>query len=427
MTEPTGKIEPQPWLTAPETSAVINALTADGDEARFVGGCVRDAILKLPVKDIDIATPVKPEKIIELLERASIKAIPTGLKHGTITAITGDARFEITTLRIDVKTDGRHAKVAFTDDWLADAKRRDFVINTLSCDKDGGVYDLLGGLDDIGNKRVRFVGNAKDRIEEDVLRILRFFRFFGAYGKPPADIDALTACRLSAPRLSELSGERIQGEMFSILLGPNPADIVQLMIGERLFEHFMGQVGDVGRLRQISWLETDAIKMNSISQDPVRRLAALLDTDLDGAGAAAERLRLSNSQTARLMLMTSPPSKLNPETDDRKQRRLLHRLGDEAVRDMALLEWASERALTPRQPRHRTEAWVELLEAAETWTPIKFPLKGGDIISLGVPQGAGVGDMLKRVEEWWEDGDFKAGRDECLEKLKKLVETTQSA
>ena len=194
-------------MTAPETRAVMAALTADGGEARFVGGCVRDAVVKRPVDDVDVATTSPPETVMDLLDKAGIKAVPTGIKHGTVSVFIGAKRMEITTLRVDVETDGRHARVAFTDDWTADAARRDFTINTLSCTMEGDIFDPFNGLEDLAYGRVRFVGRAQDRIEEDVLRLLRFFRFFGTYGLPPIDLDALAACRALAhrPDISNMS------------------------------------------------------------------------------------------------------------------------------------------------------------------------------------------------------------------------------
>jgi len=199
------RLAPQPWMTAPETRAVVAALTADGTEVRFVGGCVRDALLGRPVKDVDIATPDRPQRVMELLARAGIRAIPTGIEHGTVTAVVGRTPFEITTLRRDVETYGRRAKVAFTDDWTADAARRDFTINALSCTPDGRLYDPFGGLADLRAGRVRFVGDPEARIREDVLRLLRFFRFYAHYGAAPPDPAALAACRALAPLLPGLA------------------------------------------------------------------------------------------------------------------------------------------------------------------------------------------------------------------------------
>ena len=416
--KPTGKVAPQAWMTAPETVAVVEALAAEGAEVRFVGGCVRDAVLQRPVVDIDIATPEPPERVIVLLEKAGIKAIPTGIEHGTVTAVIGEARFEVTTLRVDVETDGRRAKVAFTDDWTADAARRDFTINTLSCTLAGDIYDPMGGLNDLGYRRVRFVGNAEKRIEEDVLRLLRFFRMYAVYGRPPPDIEALAACRALASRLSGLSGERVRDEMFRILMAPDAADTVVLMRGEGVLEQILPEAGDVGRLRLLTWLESSAIKVATVAPDPLRRLAALLDVDAAGAGSVAARLRLSNPQTERLVKVAPPPHDVTPDMDERSLRRALNRAGADVVRDRVLLAWAGELAVTPRRRGERTQVWLDTLAAVDAWTPVEFPLKGRDVMALGVPAGPRVGELLGAVEAWWEDGDYRADRKACLEKLR---------
>lgn len=420
--EPTGKISPQPWMTAPETGAVIRALTAGGGEVRFVGGCVRDSIAGRPVGDIDIATPEPPVRVMELLEAAGIKAIPTGIGHGTVTAIAESRKFEITTLRRDLDTDGRHARVDFIDDWVVDARRRDFTINTLSSTPDGDVYDPLGGLDDLGQGRVRFVGVPKERIEEDLLRLLRFFRFQAAYGRPPPDSEALAACRIMAPRLCELSGERVRDEMFRILLAPDPADSAVLMRGIGAFDAILPEAGDVGRLRMLTWLEGSALKMETVAPDALRRLAALLDPGCGGAGAeaVARRLRLSNREADRLATAAAPVQ-VSPDGDAPGLRRTLRRLGAETVRDLSLLAWAGELAVTPRLPAARTGAWRHILETADAWRPLAFPLRGRDVTALGVAPGPAVGRLLAAVEAWWEEGDYGPGREACLEKLKSLI------
>ena len=420
--EPTGKISPLPWMTAPATRAVIAALTAEGTEVRFVGGCVRDSVLKRPVRDIDIATPDPPQKVIELLERAGIRAVPSGIDHGTVTAVIEDAHFEVTTLRVDVETYGRRAKVLFTDDWMADAARRDFTINTLSCTPEGDIFDPFGrGLGDLGNERVRFVGNARDRIEEDLLRLLRYFRFHATFGRPPPDADALAACRTLAHRLPELSGERVRDELFRILLAPAPADSVVLMRGERVLDYLLPEAGDIGRLRTMAWLDSRAIKTEGVFPDALRRLCSLLETDGAGARAVAERLRLSNPQKERLTTLAVPPLDVTAGVSDYQLRRAFHRLGADTVRDLALLSWARILAMAPRQPRHKTEAWQGILAAANAWTPLRFPLKGQDALDLGVAAGPRVGALLEAVETWWEEGDYRAGRAACLEKLGALI------
>ncbi|MBT3306944.1 MAG: CCA tRNA nucleotidyltransferase [Alphaproteobacteria bacterium] len=423
---PTGKLSPQPWLDAPETQTVIAALTAGGADVRFVGGCVRDAMSQRPVKpggDIDIATPDTPEIVIRLLQDANIKAIPTGIKHGTVSAVIKGAKFEITTLRRDIETDGRRAVVAFTDDWTVDAARRDFTINTLSATPEGDVFDPFDGISDLAHGRIRFVGLADERITEDVLRLLRFFRFFGYFGRPPADQDALAACRIHADKLPSLSGERVRDEMFKILLAPETADVAVLMRGVGVFEHILAEAGDVGRLRMIDWLETRAIRIDTVTPDPLRRLAAFIfPTDAEGARAVAERWRLSNKQTLRLVTMAAPPIDPDPDMDDPTIRRALHRLGPETLRDLILLAWAGELSITPRLPRERTESWIGMLEICDDWQGVTFPLTGADATALGIAQGPRVGALLAEVEDWWEQGNFKADRDQCLEKLEALIE-----
>jgi len=409
-------------MTAPATKAVIAALTADGAEVRFVGGCVRDSVLMRPVNDIDIATPDPPQKVIEILERAAIRAVPTGIDHGTVTAIVEDAHFEVTTLRIDVETYGRRAKVLFTDDWMEDAARRDFTINTLFCTPEGYIFDPFGkGLSDLRNKRVRFVGNARDRIEEDLLRLLRYFRFQATYGRTPPDIDALAACGALAHRLVELSGERVRDELFRILLSPAPAHPVVLMRGEHVLDHLLPEAGEIGRLHTMAWIDSRAIKIKGVFPDALRRLCSLLDTDTIGAEKVAERFRLSNAQKKRLTTLAVPPLDITAGMSDDQLRRALHRLGATTVRDLALLSWARALAVEARQPPSETKAWQDILMAANAWTPLRFPLKGKDALALGAAAGPQVGTLLEAVEAWWKDGDYCGGRPECLEKLGTLI------
>jgi poly(A) polymerase len=408
-------------MTAPETRIVLDALTAEGSEARFIGGCVRDALLKRPVRDVDIASPEPPEKVTALLVKAGVKVVPTGIDHGTVTAVVAKMPFEITTLRVDVETDGRRAKVAFTDDWIADAARRDFTINAMSCTADGDVYDYFNGLEDLGHGTIRFVGNARERIDEDVLRLLRFFRFFALYGRPPADRDALAACREKASGIRLLSGERVRVETFRTLMAADPADVFQLMRENGVLEHVLPEAGDVGRLRMMSWLDTRAIRVDSVAPHPVRRLAALLDTDLRGAQALAGRLKLANRQKARLITMAAPPFPVGPDAGSLTIHKALRRLGPAAVRDLALLNWAGELAVMPRLPHSRTEGWIELINIVDSWEPPQFPLQGRDALALGARHGPEVGTLLRAVEAWWEDGEYRAGREDCLEKLRSLI------
>ncbi len=418
--EPVGQLPPQAWMRAPETRAVIAALTADGAEVRFAGGCVRDSVLGRPINDIDIATLDPPTTVMALLERAGIRVIPTGLAHGTVTAVIGHAHYEITTLRRDVENFGRHARVEFTDDWAADAARRDLTINALFARPDGMIFDPFDGLADLGAKRVRFVGNARQRIEEDVLRLLRFFRFNAHYGKPPADLDALLACRALAPRLGELSGERIYGELAKLLLAPDPAAALLLMRGEQVLEHLLPEADQFGRLRLLVFLETRALARPHIAPDALRRLAAVLTTTRAGAQALAGRLKLSAAEARRLIALAAPDQRPSADMDDAAARRLLHHIGAAPFRDLALIAWAERKALQARTDAGETGRWLHLLDLADAWRPLTLPVRGQDALALGLPRGPAIGHALAEVERWWEAGDYQAGRDDCLRRLAAL-------
>src|SRR5262245_47817325 len=364
--QPADRLDPQPWMTAPETVAVMAALSAAGGEARFVGGCVRDALLGRKVRDIDIATHEPPERVMNLLKRAGIKAIPTGIKHGTVTAVVGVRHFEITTLRRDVETYGRHAKVEYTDDWQADAARRDFTMNALFCGADGTLYDPFGGHADLRAQRVRFVGDAESRIREDVLRLLRFFRFHAHYGKPPPDAAALAACRELAPLLPTLSGERICGETLKLLSAPQPADAIALMQEDGVLAHFLPEATQAGRLRALVAIEGVSPRDLVPRADPIRRLAALLDGSEASALAVAMRVRFSNVERDRLIGLAGDlePS---PALDAPARRRLIYRLGPARYRDRVLIAWAAAVDGGVPMERRATEAWIDLLRAAVEW------------------------------------------------------------
>ncbi|TAN49963.1 MAG: CCA tRNA nucleotidyltransferase [Rhodospirillales bacterium] len=419
---PKGQVAPQPWMTAAATQAVLAALTGTGAEARFVGGCVRDAVLKRKVKDIDIATPLEPNEVMRLLEAAGIRAIPTGIEHGTITAVIGREHFEITTLRHDVESFGRHARVAFTDNWEEDAKRRDFTINALSMTGDGMIHDPVEGLADLGHGLVRFVGDPKQRIEEDVLRLLRFFRFHAHYGRPPAHTASLAACRQLAHLLPNLSGERIRGEMLRLLMAPDPASVLFLMQGERVLPHILPEARHFGRLRQLAWLEDKGVHMKDLEPDPTRRLAALVETDAKGAEAIAERFKFSNIEAKRLIRMSAlPATRPTPRLDAKERRRILYHLGKDTFLDRALIAWAGLRDIDPRSAEAASGPWMQMLNEAAGWQPLEFPIRGRDVLALGLSQGPWIGQMVDTVHAWWENGDYRAGRDEALAELKRLA------
>lgn len=389
------KIKPPSWMTDKASRAVMAALKGD---ARYVGGCVRDTLLKRPIGDIDIATPLFPEEIMRRLAAAKIKAVPTGITHGTITAVTDKRPFEITTLRRDVETFGRQARVAFSADWREDSERRDFTMNALYLNGEGDVFDYHDGVKDLRQGKVRFVGDPATRIREDVLRLLRFYRFHAWYGRGEADAAARAACRASAPLLPTLSGERVQAELLKLLLAKDPLPSLTMMQEDGVLARILPKTRGLEGLARLVKLEPAA--------DAVRRLAALVADDAEGL---ARKLKFSNADRERLVALMQP---VDLTTDAVAQRRLLYRLGREAYVDRVLVTAAVS---------GETAAVKKLLAAAKKWKPVTFPLRGADIAAAGVPEGPAIGELLAALEAWWEDGDFKATRKDCLAELKKRL------
>lgn len=390
---------PPAWIKARETRTLEAALAAAGIELRFVGGAVRDSLLGRPatrIDDIDAATPARPEAVLAALEGARIRAVPTGLAHGTVTAVFPNRHFEITTLRRDVETDGRHAVVAFDADWAADAARRDFTINAIYLSPDGALFDPVGGRTDLAAGRVRFVGDPARRLQEDVLRLLRYYRFEARFGRGEGDHAARAACRAAIPRLPTLSAERVARELRGLLSAPDPVRALRLMQEDGVLRAILPEARDIDRLHRLS------------SHDPILRLAALVQTDKAGASRLAERLRLSRSERDRLAGLM-PPITLDPDGDEQARRLALYRLGAARCRDIALLLAAEGKMSRPRLR--------ELLAAAGNWTPPIFPVGGDDVAALGIPEGPEVGRVLAAVRRWWEEGDFRADRAACLSKL----------
>jgi len=397
-------IAPQPWMVEPATRTVLGALSAAGVEARFVGGSVRDALLGRPIGDIDIATPASPERVIELLGKTGIKVVPTGLAHGTVTAVVPPRHFEITTLRRDVVTYGRRARVAFGADWAADAARRDFTINAIFLAPDGTIDDPVGGLADLRARRVRFVGDPATRIAEDVLRLLRYYRFEARFGTGIGDQQARAACRAAAHLLPTLSGERVAQELVKLLETADPIAALQMMEEDGVLAVALPEAGRLNRLRRLIEIEPET--------DPLVRLAALIHVDGEAAAALAGRLRFSNTWRDRVQSL-SQPWPLDPRGDVQAQRRTLYRLGVERYRDLVLL-MAAEGGVSQSR-------LAELLDLARGWTPPAFPLAGRDVTALGIPAGRRVGRLLSAVHDWWEAGDFRGDRAACLAYLKALL------
>ena len=403
----------QPWIDAPATRVVMDALEDAGgpDSARFVGGCVRNAVLGKPIDDIDIATVLTPDQVMRALTDADIRYAPTGVEHGTITAIAEGRPFEITTLRRDVATDGRRAVVAFSVDWVEDARRRDFRLNALYMDMQGEVFDPLGhGVSDAKAGRIVFVGDPLTRIREDYLRILRFFRFQAWYGRGDPDPAAVNACKALKGMLSGRSAERTSKELLKLLAAEDPRGAVGLMHTTGVLAAILPEAG-LDAFNALIAIETGKLYEN----DPELRLAALLPPAPTSAARAAERLRLSNAQRDRLAAALAAEPRIVAWLSERELRRAVYRVGVNTVHDRIKLAWAAA-----PQPKLASQ-WRKMLAHAESWAPPEFMLSGEDAMAAGLPQGQVIGKALQEVEEWWIDHDFPADRALALAQLQRVA------
>jgi len=405
----------RPWMTAPETMAVLDALEAAGgpDCARFVGGCVRNTLVGRTVDDIDIATRLTPDQVTQAIEAAGLRAVPTGVEHGTVTAISQGRPYEITTLRHDVATDGRRAVVAFTADWLEDAQRRDFTLNALYARRDGMIFDPTGhGVADAKVGRIVFVGEPEQRLREDYLRILRFFRFYAWFGDGAPDAAALAACQAHKAQMTTLSAERISKELLKLLAADDPRPAVEAMLQTGVLEMVLPEPINIERFKGLVEIESEQL----FESDPVLRLAALLPDDPLVAARFAESLRLSNAERDRLVAALGAAPKLKSWMSPREIRRAVYRLGHAIFRDRAKLAWAGagRTAVTPQ--------WRGVIALAEGWPRPQFPLSGADVLAAGVPKGPLVGEVLREVEDWWIDHDFLDDKLSAIEKLKAVAQ-----
>ncbi|MBK8160137.1 MAG: CCA tRNA nucleotidyltransferase [Rhodospirillaceae bacterium] len=394
----TTTLDPNLWPHAAAAHKVLQALAKAGGEGRFVGGCVRDGLLGRPVRDLDIATNMAPEAVIAALAAADLKSVPTGIKHGTITAVADHVWFEVTTLRHDIETDGRHAVVAFTDDWQQDAARRDLTMNALFCDADGHLYDYFDGLADLQAGRVRFVGDPAQRMDEDYLRILRFFRFHADYATGHFDEEAIAAATARRGELKRLSGERLRQETLKLLAARRGVEVWGEMLLRDFAEAYLPWATTQHRLIKVAALEAEL----GITPDPVRRLAALT---LTGSGLAiAETLKLSNAERDRLVSASDARPAFNV-SDAHLVRRQIYDLGNARALDLLLLDWG---ATEPDSD------WRRAFDIIQSWPRPNFPLAGRDLLALGFAAGPDLGTRLAEIEAWWIAGDFAADHAACL-------------
>ncbi len=384
-----------PWLKSGSVTRVLELLNGNGEEARVVGGAVRNALLNIPSGDIDIATTALPEEVIRRAKAAGIKSVPTGIEHGTVTLVIDAHPFEVTTLREDTETFGRKAKVAFGRDWVGDARRRDFTINALSAGADGVVHDYVGGLADIAARRVRFIGDAAQRIAEDYLRVLRFFRIHAAFGAGEVDRAGYLACLGARAGLATLSAERVRMELLKLLVADGAVGAVVAMADGGLLLPILGGVGYTGPFAAMIAAE----RLLDLKPDPIRRLAALAVAVTEDARRLASRLRLTNAETKALDSMGHRWWRL-AGMDEARARRRLYRLGEDRYRDRLLLAWA--RAGSDADPA----PWRELALLPQRWSAPKYPLKAADFIARGIAEGPALGHVLTLAEDAWLAADF---------------------
>jgi len=364
-------------------------------EARIVGGAVRDMLAGCKVADVDFASPLPPERVMARVKAAGLKVAPTGLAHGTVTVVARGVGFEVTTLRRDLETDGRHAVVAFTDDWREDASRRDFTINAMSATRDGEIFDYFGGREDLAAGRVRFVGQAAARIAEDYLRVLRFFRFFARYGRGAPDAEAVAAIRALREGVKTLSAERVWSEMKLILRAQDPCPALALM-------HETGVLALVLPGADVAGVQ--ALVAKGAPVDPLLRVAALLHDD---AAAFAARWKLSKAELERLLAL-AVGNVLQPEDDDVVLRRALAADDAEVLIDRIWLG------------AEDGSAWGKLRERLARMERPVFPLQGRDLMALGIPAGPRLGVVLREVREWWMRGGCVADAQACREQASLL-------
>jgi poly(A) polymerase len=379
-----------PWLASGPLSRLMLALNSGGEEARVVGGAVRNALLGEPIGDIDIATTALPDEVLRRAEAAGFKAVPTGIAHGTITVVIESKPFEVTTLRQDVETFGRHATVAFGRDWAVDAQRRDFTMNALSAGADGRVHDPVGGLPDLRARHVRFIGDPSRRIEEDYLRILRFFRFHAAYGRGELDREGLLACIRGREGLDRLSRERVRAELVKLLVAPGVVATLTAMNDSGLLTRVLASVAHLAHLERLVAIE----QALALPPAAMRRLGVMAVTVVEDAERLRERLRLTNAEFDRLVSIADDWWRGPPPIQNRA-RAMLYEAGPENFTDHALVGWARSHAAV------NDPAWSAYATLPQRWSVPVFPLRAADFMARGVAKGPALGAALATAEHAW--------------------------
>ena len=378
-----------------------------------VGGAIRDALLNREITDIDFATPLEPKTITEILNKENIKFIDVGINHGTVTAIINERKFEITTFRNDIFTDGRHAQVSFSNSLEEDALRRDFTINAMYLDKSGNLIDPTDGKKDLENRVVRFIGRPDERIKEDYLRILRYFRFLALFGDISPDAEVMKTISANLDKLSVVSKERQWNELKSILTLTAPNNAISAMSEIGLLDDYFNGIGINDAFVNLIEIESKI----SFSIDPILRLSTLIENSLDKANTIIKKLPLSKSESTDLLKLSTLNKKIVSYMSMKEVRYLLYLLGRDGFQKQILVNWAKD-------TNNKNEVnWRSLYEVAQSWEKPSFALTAKDVINMGISQGPMVGDILKEVEDWWAENDFIDDKFSLIERLKAIVQS----
>ena len=393
------------WQRNKDIKFIFNILDEKNEETRFIGGCLRNLILKKETDDIDIATTILPNKVLQLLKKKKIKTITSGISHGTVIAIINKKKIEITTLRKDIKTDGRHAKVKFTKDWFIDSNRRDLTINALSCTLNGRLYDYHGGIKDLKEGNIKFIGDTEQRIKEDFLRILRYFRFYGLYGKKRIDQDDIKVFKKLSSNLKKLSPERLYSEFKKILLSNNLYEVLTLMKKSKLLKYIIVEDNDLKRIKNLKKIcnSNQLIDFSTLMSILIKEKTLL---------KVFNNMNLSNSEKEKIKNIITLRKKVNFKLIGNNLIKFIHIYGNELCFSLLIYDYV----IFPNESKRKT--YLKFFSFINSYKIPKFPIFGKDIINRGIKTGPVVGKILRSIEEWWIDNKAKPSRKDCLEKIK---------
>ena len=392
---------------------ILSLLNKKDDTTRFVGGCVRDSLIGVKTNDIDIATKLEPYDVVNILTSASIKVIPTGIDHGTVSVFSKKFNFEITTLRSDISTDGRHAKVIFSDSWEKDSSRRDFTINSIYLKQNGDIYDPYNGIKHLKERKIIFIGDPNERINEDYLRILRFFRFNAFYGNDNLKLsnNSIKACAKNKNKIKKLSSERIHNEFFKILNSENPYFVINIMKKIGILDILFEKKVETKFFKKLLSIETK----NSLTMSEILRFVSLAPNTKKNHLSDLKMFNFSKKDKKKLFLLTNQEFKINNKLKKNDIKRILYSVDKQLLVDFAVLSWVLSINKT------LNKEWVSILGQISKLKPPIFPLKAIDLLNFGLKEGPIIGEILTQIEQDWIDSNFELKKEELLLKSKALI------